>query len=350
MGRFSWSYRRHCDHLYVFFVSHDSVMMKMALFETLRTYGSFAPMIAAMHDTNDSRRHFFYVLWYNKVGDTSQWIAHTMMVETCVCAYESAPSLRLLNRVPAGTKKERGYMERLQKVIAGAGVTSRRKAEDLIRAGRVTVNGKTATIGMQVDPDSDMIAIDGKRLKHDHKRIIVLYKPLYTVTTLSDPQGRKTVRDLITDIPERLYPVGRLDYMTSGVLLLTNDGGLTEKLLHPRYGIEKEYEARVDGQPTEHIMQRLKQGLLLDDGWVKVKYAGYRGQSVRIVITEGRKHIVRRLLAAVGLPVRELTRLRFANIGLEGLKPGMWRDVSPKEYATLKQLTSMSQTRHKSSL
>lgn len=240
-------------------------------------------------------------------------------------------------------------MERLQKVIAGAGVTSRRKAEELIRAGRVTVNGKTATIGMQIDPHFDKVAIDGKPLTYDRKRTIVLYKPLYTVTTLSDPQGRKTVRDLITDIPERLYPVGRLDYMTSGVLLLTNDGALNETLLHPRYGIEKEYEAIVDGKPSENIMRRLKQGVWLDDGWVKVKYAGYHGQTIRIVITEGRKHIVRRLLAQVGLPVRELTRLRFATIGLEGLRPGMWRDLSSKEYALLKQLTSMSQTRHKSS-
>ncbi|MBE3594677.1 MAG: rRNA pseudouridine synthase [Candidatus Carbobacillus altaicus] len=240
-------------------------------------------------------------------------------------------------------------MERLQKVIAGAGFTSRRKAEDLIREGRVTVNGEKATLGMQVDADVDIVEIDGRLLKKARRRTIVLYKPLHTVTTLYDPQGRQTVRDLITDIPERLHPVGRLDYMTRGVLLLTNDGELTEKLLHPRYGIEKEYEARVEGEPTDGIIRRLKTGIVLEDGWVKPKDVGYQGQTVRIVLTEGRKHIVRRLLAAVGLPVRELTRLRFATIELEGLKPGAWRDLTPKELGSLKQLTAMSQPRHKPS-
>src|SRR5918996_1370226 len=212
----------------------------------------------------------------------------------------------------AGLPDER---ERLQKVLARAGLGSRRACEDLIREGRVTVNGRVATLGDRVDPRADRVEVDGGRVPLDPElRYLALHKPRGVVTTARDPQGRP---DVSRYYPEgvRVFPVGRLDRDTEGLLLLTNDGELANRLLHPRYGVEREYLAEVEGRPTPRALARLTRGGQLEDGLARAASApqgggsGGRGAG-RMVMTEGRKREGRRVLCGVGLPVPGAGRAR----------------------------------------
>jgi len=247
----------------------------------------------------------------------------------------------MANRPPTTPDPEPASAEpRLQKVLARAGLGSRRACEDLIREGRVTVNGRVATLGDRVDPRADRVEVDGGRVPLDPElRYLALHKPRGVVTTARDPQGRP---DVSRYYPEgvRVFPVGRLDRDTEGLLLLTNDGELANRLLHPRYGVEREYLAEVEGRPTERALTALRRGVELEDGPARatsvrrVEGSGKRG-AVRVVMTEGRKREVRRLLAAVGLRVRRLVRVRVGPIRLGRLRPGEVRDLEPGEVREL---------------
>jgi 23S rRNA pseudouridine2605 synthase len=247
----------------------------------------------------------------------------------------------MANRPPTTPDPEPVSAEpRLQKVLARAGLGSRRACEDLIREGRVTVNGRVATLGDRVDPRADRVEVDGGRVPLDPElRYLALHKPRGVVTTARDPQGRP---DVSRYYPEgvRVFPVGRLDRDTEGLLLLTNDGELANRLLHPRYGVEREYLAEVEGRPTERALTALRRGVELEDGPARAVSArrvggsGERG-AVRVVMTEGRKREVRRLLAAVGLPVRRLVRVRVGPIRLGRLRPGEVRELEPAEVREL---------------
>lgn len=237
---------------------------------------------------------------------------------------------------------------RLQKYMADCGVASRRKCEEYISAGRVTVNGSVVTeMGVQVE-ETDDVWFDGKPIAPEKRRqYIMLNKPQGVVTTLSDPQGRKTVRDLITDIPERIYPVGRLDYDTEGLLLLTNDGELMQNITHPSKEVEKLYVVRVRGQLTEQALGRLESGLTLDDGHrtapAKVTLLpddpAHMGQkNLTIAVHEGHNRLVRRMFQAVGTQVVYLRRERIGTLNLGHLKVGTWRHLSEKEVEYLRQL------------
>jgi pseudouridine synthase len=243
----------------------------------------------------------------------------------------------------SGNSRETGQV-RLQKVLAQAGIASRRAAEKLIAGARVMVDGKTVTeMGIRVDPARSEIKVDGRRVKAaEQLRYILLYKPVGVVTTANDPQRRRTVMELLRGIPERLYPVGRLDYDTQGLLLLTNDGELAMRLTHPRHGVERTYEAKVAGLPDEQALERLRKGIPLDGHRTLPADAlllnrGKRDSHglVRLTIREGRNRQVRRMLEAVGHPVRELIRTRIGPITDRDLKPGQWRELRPGELRAL---------------
>jgi 23S rRNA pseudouridine2605 synthase len=237
---------------------------------------------------------------------------------------------------------------RLQKILSQAGIASRRAAEKLIAEGRVTVNGTTVReMGTKADPASDDIRVDGRRVKSaERPRYILLNKPAGYVTTRSDPQRRPTVIDLLRGVREYVYPVGRLDYDTEGLLLLTNDGDLAAKLTHPRHGVERTYEARVAGMPDEDALDRLRTGIPLDgkrtlpaDVVLLNKGRREQGGLLRLTIREGRNRQVRRMCEAVGHPVDKLRRVKFGTIDDRQLKPGDWRELSEKEIKTLKTLS-----------
>ena len=239
--------------------------------------------------------------------------------------------------------------ERLQKVLSRAGVASRRAAETLIAEGRVQVNGHTIReLGSKADPDSDEIKVDGRRVKFGaRRRYILLYKPRGYITTRSDPQQRRTVMDLVKGLPDYLYPVGRLDYETEGLLILTNDGDLAAALTHPRHGVERTYEARVAGTPDEAALDRLRRGIPLDGHRTQPARAELINPSrrdnnavVQLTITEGRNRQVRRMLEAIGHPVDRLARTRIGPIADPALKPGYWRELTPREVASLKRHAS----------
>jgi 23S rRNA pseudouridine2605 synthase len=235
--------------------------------------------------------------------------------------------------------------ERLQKVISQAGIASRRHAEELITAGRVTVNGKIVSqLGAKVETLRDKVAVDGKPLASEKKFYILLNKPRGIVTTLRDPEGRKTVATLVKDIPVRLYPVGRLDYNTEGLLLLTNDGALTHVLTHPSHHISKTYVAEVSGKPSEEKLDLLRVGIRLEDGVTapaKIRLLEYNDDNnttkLEIVIFEGRNRQVRRMCETIGHPVNKLKRIKFAFLTLEGVRRGKYRQLLPEEVAELRQ-------------
>ena len=232
--------------------------------------------------------------------------------------------------------------ERLQKVMAAAGVGSRRYCEELIGEGRVEVDDQVVRrFGARVDPTRQVIRVDGMRLPTMPGRVyLALNKPVKVVSTMSDDRGRRTVADYVGEGTERLFHVGRLDYETEGLLLLTNDGELAHRLTHPRYNVLKTYMADVPGPVKNGLGKRLREGVELDDGLVKVdrfKVVEQAGSRVLVSVTlhEGRKHIVRRLLAEVGHPVRRLVRTDFGPVKLGNLKPGTTRVLSNKEIGEL---------------
>ena len=224
---------------------------------------------------------------------------------------------------------------RLNAYLARAGVASRRRADELIKAGRVTVNGEPGQLNTFVQ-SRDRVEVDGKRVELQPLTYVLLHKPAGTVTTASDPQGRPTVVGLV-DHAARVVPIGRLDADTTGALLLTNDGKLAHRLAHPRYEVEKVYEAEVEGEPTDEALRRLEQGVELDDGPTAPAQARRLGPTrVELSLHEGRKHQVKRMLAAVGHPVTRLHRSHYAGLTLEGLEPGRWRELEPFEVARLR--------------
>jgi 23S rRNA pseudouridine2605 synthase len=231
--------------------------------------------------------------------------------------------------------------ERLQKVLARAGIGSRRVSEELIAAGRVTVNGDVATLGRRVDPAHDHVALDGVPVVVDTTLVHwLLNKPAGYVTTAHDPQGRATVLDLVPSEP-RVFSVGRLDLETEGLLVLTNDGELAQLLMHPRHGVEKEYFAEVEGTPTPRALRALREGVALDDGPTQparvrlVQQSDAGTSALEIVVKEGRKRMVRRMCSAVGHPVRRLVRTRIGPVRDTRLAPGTWRALSPDEVRAL---------------
>jgi 23S rRNA pseudouridine2605 synthase len=224
---------------------------------------------------------------------------------------------------------------RLNAFLARAGVASRRRADELIKAGRVTVNGEPGQLNTVVGA-RDRVEVDGDEVARQRLRYILLHKPAGVVTTARDPQGRPTVVELVPAGP-RVVPVGRLDVDTTGALLLTNDGRLAHRLAHPRYGVEKTYVAEVDGDPGEDALQRLRDGVELDDGGTAPARARLLGPGrVELVLHEGRKHQVKRMLAAVGHPVTRLHRSAYAGLTLGGLEPGACRELEPSEVEQLR--------------
>ena len=223
--------------------------------------------------------------------------------------------------------------QRLQKILAAAGVASRRKSEELITVGRVAVNGVTASLGDSADPAEDVITFDGRPLQAEKRRYILLNKPAGCVTTLSDPQGRPTVMDLV-DVPERVYPVGRLDADTKGLLLLTNDGLFSHRVAHPRYEMDKVYVAEVVAPLPEQGKKALETGIELKDGRTRpaqVRLLTADRRMIEIIIHEGRNRMVRRMLEAAGSPVICLERTRLGPLDLTGVPRGKWRDLQGRE-------------------
>jgi 23S rRNA pseudouridine2605 synthase len=237
---------------------------------------------------------------------------------------------------------------RLQKVLAAAGLGSRRACEELIADGRVTVDGEVAELGRRVDPQTAVIHVDGDRvIVRDDLVYLALNKPRGVLSAMSDARGRRTVGDLVCDRAERLFHVGRLDADSEGLLLLTNDGELAHRLMHPSFGVPKTYLATVPGPVGKQVGRLLRAGVVLDDGPVQVdsfrvvQTAG-RQAIVEVVLHEGRKHIVRRLLAEVGHPVSRLVRTRIGPVHLGGQRAGTLRDLTRSELADLHRLAETS--------
>jgi 23S rRNA pseudouridine2605 synthase len=233
-------------------------------------------------------------------------------------------------------------MERIQKILAAGGLASRRAAEKLITEGRVRVNGQVVTeLGAKADARNDRIEVDGKRVVAEHHVYIVLHKPRGVVATMSDPEGRPTVRDILAPVGARVYPVGRLDFATSGVLLATNDGDFAEGLLHPKRAVPKTYVVKVNGKMKAEDMDRWRSGVQLEDGMThaaEAKTLRFEGDKTwfELTIKEGRNQQIRRMGEATGFPVMRLARLEFAQISAEGLRPGQWRHMTREELVQLK--------------
>jgi len=224
---------------------------------------------------------------------------------------------------------------RLNAYLARAGVASRRKADELIKAGRVRVNGEPGQLNTFVQT-TDTVEVDGAPVAKQRLAHLLLHKPAGVVTTASDPQGRRTVVELVPGEP-RVVPVGRLDADTTGALLLTNDGPLSHRLAHPRYGVEKTYVAEVEGAPTKATIAKLEEGVDLDDGPTAPAKARLIAKNrIELTIHEGRNRQVRRMLEAVGHPVLHLHRSTYAGLTLEGLEPGQWRELEPSEVRSLR--------------
>lgn len=238
-------------------------------------------------------------------------------------------------------------MERLQKIIAHAGIASRRKAEEMILQGKVTVNGKVVTeLGVKVGP-KDVVEVEGIKIEREEPVYFLLYKPRGVISSVHDEKGRKTVIDFFPMIEQRIYPVGRLDYDTSGLLILTNDGEFANLLMHPKYEIEKTYVAKVKGIPTRESLKQLEKGIQLEDGMTapsKVKFISSDRKKnsaiVQITIHEGRNRQVRRMFEAIGYPVLKLKREQFGFLTLYGLNPGDFRVLTPHEVKQLRTLAN----------
>ena len=226
---------------------------------------------------------------------------------------------------------------RLNRYLASAGVGSRRAVDELIRAGRVTVNGQVGELGGAVG-EGDVVAVDGRTVAPQELAYLMLHKPPGVVTTASDPQRRRTVLDLV-ESPQRVYPVGRLDRDTTGLLLLTNEGELANRLAHPRHGVEKTYVAEVEGDPPPDVLRRLAEGVELDDGPTAAARVRRLGAGrIELVIHEGRNRQVRRMCEAVGHPVRRLHRSAYGSLELGALAEGRWRALTSEEVDALRRL------------
>ena len=225
--------------------------------------------------------------------------------------------------------------ERLNRYLAAAGLGSRRAVEELIRAGRVTVDGRAGELGTQVSVGMD-VRVDGRPVARQAARSVLLHKPAGVVTTVSDTHGRPTVVDLVGgDV--RVFPVGRLDLETTGALVLTNDGDLANRLMHPRHGVRKVYLATVRGAPTDAALDRLRRGIVLDDRpTAPADVRRVAPDRLRIAIQEGRNRQVRRMCEAIGHPVLALHRVRYASLEIDDLAPGEWRDLTEDELTTLR--------------
>lgn len=232
---------------------------------------------------------------------------------------------------------------RLQKILAAAGLGSRRATEQFLRDGRVTVNGETARLGDSADPATDVIAVDGERLGLQRPSYWMLHKPVGVITTMHDPEGRPCVADLMPPRASGTYPVGRLDVETSGLVLMTNDGGMAQILLHPSTGGEKEYRVVLKGELTGRDAGRLERGVQLEDGRTKpaqidaLHYDADRDVTrLRLVLTEGRNRQIRRMMLAIGRPVKSLARVRMGPVTLGRLRRGEARPLRSGEVAALK--------------
>ncbi len=238
-------------------------------------------------------------------------------------------------------------LERLQKVIAQAGISSRRKAEKLIQEGRVTVNGEIVQeLGTKVNPSKDIIHVDGEEIYIDAERVVIIFnKPPRVITTMKDPQNRKKVIDYL-DIGYRVFPIGRLDYETEGLLLLTNDGDLANKLMHPRYMVDKTYEVTIKGEIRREDLKKLRDGIQLDDGLTApaqvhvVSLLANQRSLISITIYEGRKHQVRRMFKTLGYQVEGLKRTGYSFLNLGNLRSGEHRFLSKKETDRLRKLNN----------
>ncbi|MDQ3890775.1 MAG: rRNA pseudouridine synthase [Actinomycetota bacterium] len=231
---------------------------------------------------------------------------------------------------------------RLNAYLARTGIASRRRAEELIRAGRVRVNGDVASLATFVGR-VDRVEVDGRPVEPEPLSYVLLNKPTGVVTTAFDPKGRPTVVDLVAH-ERRVVPVGRLDIETTGALLLTNDGALAHRLMHPRYEVDKVYEAEVEGEPSDEALRRLAEGVELEDGRAapaRVRRVG--PATIELTIHEGRKHQVRRMCAAVGHPVLRLHRRRYGGLTVGGLAPGEWRELTRAEVAALRRAPKVTQ-------
>ncbi|NPA30899.1 MAG: rRNA pseudouridine synthase [Chloroflexi bacterium] len=232
--------------------------------------------------------------------------------------------------------------ERLQKILARAGIGSRRKCEELIAQGRVTVNGQVAHLGMKADPQRDDIRVDGQRIRADEPPVyIMVNKPRWVLSTMEPDRKHRTLRDLVP-VPERVFPVGRLDLESEGLVLLTNDGALAQRLMHPRYGHEKEYRVLVAKAPDAKQLRAFRHGIVLPDGYrtrpvqVDVLRRHGKGAWLRMVLTEGRKRQIREMCRAVGLPVVRLIRTRIGPLRLKDVGVGEWRYLTPQEVRALR--------------
>jgi 23S rRNA pseudouridine2605 synthase len=232
---------------------------------------------------------------------------------------------------------------RLQKYLAECGLASRRKAEEIIQSGRVRVNGRVVTeLGTRVSPGRDLVVVDGAPIEPNAaRRYVLLYKPPGCVTTLSDPQGRPTARGYLSGVKERVFPVGRLDYDAEGALLFTDDGELANRLAHPSFGHKRIYLVKTKGDPDPAALRRLVDGVRLEDGPARALAAEVHEKAekntwVKLVVGEGRNHLVKRLCEAVGLPVLRLFRPEFGGVTVQRLRPGHWRDLSAEEVALLR--------------
>lgn len=238
-------------------------------------------------------------------------------------------------------------MIRLNKYLSICGIASRRKADELIENGRVKVNGRVVKeLGYSIDAEKDTIEVGARVIKPERKRYIALNKPRLYLTTLGEGEGKKTIEELIGDIPERVYPVGRLDYDTEGLLILTNDGELANRILHPRYKLIKVYMALVKGKVEQGALEGMRAGTRLEDGYTKPDYEKiirYEEDNslIEIAFHEGRKHIVKRFLAEFGHPVLRLKRTSVGPVKLGKLRRGEWRDLSREELRTLKRMCSI---------
>lgn len=239
-------------------------------------------------------------------------------------------------------------MERLQKLLSRAGIASRRAAEKIILEGRVTVDGKIISeLGAKADPNLNKICVDGKILTFDAEKIyILLNKPKNFLSTVKDDRGRRTVLDLVKEISAKIYPVGRLDFDSEGLILLTNDGELTNALLHPKFKIEKTYRAKISGELTDEKIKKLRAGVELEDGLtapaeVFLINLEKNFATVEITIHEGKNRQVRRMFAAVGCEVKSLTRIKFANLTLKGVERGKFRRLTQAEVKKLYALSNL---------